>query len=39
MGHSADPDKEPSIERLRFKDSQGVWWKQFRGEVPVRVED
>jgi len=34
-----DPDKEPIIERFRFKDSQGVVWKQFRGEVPFRVED
>lgn len=34
-----DPDNEPRIERFRFKDSQGVLWRQFRGEVPFRVED
>jgi hypothetical protein len=34
-----DPENEPMIERFRFKDSQGVVWKQFRGEVPIRVED
>jgi hypothetical protein len=35
----SDPDNEPMTERFRFKDSQGVLWRQFPGEVPFRVED
>jgi len=35
----ASPDKDPTIQRFRFKDSQGVSWTQSPGEAPVRVED
>jgi len=33
------PDQDPIIHGFKFKDAQGIWWKQVPGEIPVRVEE